>query len=136
MKKLSLLIGTLGGAMAGYLFSNQKLRKDLAEAKDAETAARLLGKHLQQDGKKLAAQAQEFVESDEVQRNWKKAKTYAQDTFDVASKELKKLVRRAEEAASDAAGDTGSRAGKVARKAVRKARSTARRMQTKVRKLL
>ncbi|MFA5272980.1 MAG: hypothetical protein WC353_02350 [Candidatus Peribacter sp.] len=136
MKKLSLLIGTLGGAMAGYLFSNQKLRKDLAGAKDAETAARLLGKHLQQDGKKLAAQAQEFVESEEVQKNLKKAKTYAQDTFEVARKELTKLVNRAEEAASDAAGEAGSSARKVARKAVRKARSTARRMKTKVRKLL
>lgn len=136
MKKLSLLIGTLGGAMAGYLFSNQKLRKDLSEAKDAETAARLLGKHLQQDGKKLAAQAQEFVESDEVQKNWKKAKTFAQEKFEVARKELTKLVSRAEEAASEAAGDAGSAAGKAAKKAVRKAKSTARRMQTKVRKLL
>lgn len=136
MKKLSLLIGTLGGAMAGYLFSNQKLRKDLSEAKDAETAARLLGKHLQQDGRKLAAQAQEFVESDEVRKNWKKAKIYAQDTFDVARKELTKLVSRAEEAAADAAGEAGSSARKVAKKAARKARSTARRMQTKVRKLL
>ena len=136
MKKLSLLIGTLGGAMAGYLFSNQKLRKDLAGAKDAETAARLLGKHLQQDGKKLAAQAQEFVESEEVQKNLKKAKTYAQDTFEVARKELTNLVNRAEKAASDAAGEAGSSARKVARKAVRKARSTARRMKTKVRKLL
>ncbi|MDD4287530.1 MAG: hypothetical protein PHO20_05250 [Candidatus Peribacteraceae bacterium] len=136
MKKLSLLIGTLGGAMAGYLFSNQKLRKDLAGAKDAETAARLLGKHLQQDGKKLAAQAQEFVESDEVQKNWKKAKTYAQESFDVARKELTKLVSRAEEATSDVAGEAGATARKVAKKAVRKAKSTARRMQTKVRKLL
>ncbi|MFH0851415.1 MAG: hypothetical protein V1876_01570 [Candidatus Peregrinibacteria bacterium] len=136
MKKLSLLIGTLGGAMAGYLFSNQKLRKDLAEAKDAETAARLLGKHLQQDGKKLAAQAQEFVGSAEVQKNWKKAKTYAQETFEVARKELTKLVSRAEEAASDAAGEAGTTARKVAKKAARKARSTARRMNTKVRRLL
>ncbi|MDO8468239.1 MAG: hypothetical protein Q7S29_00575 [Candidatus Peribacter sp.] len=136
MKKLSLLIGTLGGAMAGYLFSNQKLRKDLAEAKDAETAARLLGKHLQQDGKKLAAQAQEFVESDEVQKNWKKAKIYAQDTFEVARKELTKLVNRAEEATADAAGEAGSSARKVAKKVARKAKITARRMQTKVRKLL
>ncbi|MDD5041751.1 MAG: hypothetical protein PHX87_04855 [Candidatus Peribacteraceae bacterium] len=136
MKKLSLLIGTLGGAMAGYLFSNQKLRKDLSEAKDAETAARLLGKHLQQDGKKLAQQAQEFVESDEVQKNWKKAKTYAQESFDVARKELTKLVNRAEEAASDAAGEAQSAARKVAKKAARRAKKTAHRMQTKMRKLL
>jgi len=136
MKKLSLLIGTLGGAMAGYLFSNQKLRKELATAKDAETAARLLGRHLQQDGKKLAAQAQEFVESEDVQRNWKKARSYAQEKFDLASRELAKLVKRAEEVAGDAAEDAGSVAGKAASRVVRKARKTARRMQTKVRKLL
>lgn len=136
MKKLSLLIGTLGGAMAGYLFSNQKLRKELAGAKDAETAARLLGKSLQQDGKKLAAQVQEFVESDDVQKNWKKAKTYAKDTFDSARKELTKMVNRAEEAAGDAAAEAGSTASRVARKAARKARSSARKVQTKMRKLL
>ncbi|MFH1444825.1 MAG: hypothetical protein ABIG34_05590 [Candidatus Peregrinibacteria bacterium] len=136
MKKLSLLIGTLGGAMAGYLFSNKKLRKDLAEAKDAETAARLLGKHLQRDGKKIAAQAQEFLESDDVQQNLKKAKIYAQDTLETARKELGKLVNRAEEAASDAAQGAGSTARKVAKKAAGKAKRTARRMKTKVRKLM
>ncbi|OIO55721.1 hypothetical protein AUJ46_00285 [Candidatus Peregrinibacteria bacterium CG1_02_54_53] len=136
MKKLSLLIGTLGGAMAGYLFSNKKLRKDLAEAKDAETAARLLGKHLQRDGKKLAAQAQEFIDSDEVQHNLKKAKSYTQDTFETARKELMKLVNRAEEAASTAAQSANSSARTAAKKAAGKAKRTARRMKTKVRKLL
>lgn len=129
MKKLSLLIGTLGGAMAGYLFSNQKLRKDLSEAKDAETAARLLGKHLQQDGKKLALQAQQFVESAEVQQNLKKAQKYTRETFETARNELMKLVSHTGDAAAGAASTT-------AKKAVRKARGTARRMKTKVRKLL
>ena len=47
MKKLSLLLGTLGGATAGYLFSNKKLRDQLSGAKDAEEAARILGVALQ-----------------------------------------------------------------------------------------
>ena len=34
MRKYSLLLGALGGAMAGYLFSNDKLRKELATAKN------------------------------------------------------------------------------------------------------
>ena len=54
--------------MAGYLFSNKKLRDDLGKAKDAEEAAVILGKHLQKDGKKFAGQVREFVESDEVQK--------------------------------------------------------------------
>ena len=136
MKKLSLLIGTLGGAMAGYLFSNQKLRKDLSEAKDAETAAKLLGKHLQHDGMKLAAQAQEFIGSAEVQRNMKNAKNYAQDAFVTARKELLKLVARAENAAMDATKDARGAVKASANRAVRKARKAAHRMQTKVRRLM
>ena len=136
MKKLSLLIGALGGAMAGYLFSNKKLREELTSAKDAETAARLLGKHLQHDGKKLAAQAQDLIESEDVQRNWKKAKTYAQETFQTARKELTKMGDRAEEVAGDAAKGAGSRARKVTKHAAKRAQSAARRLQTRVRKIL
>ena len=40
MKKISLLLSTLGGAMGGYLLSNKKLREELMKAKDAETAAK------------------------------------------------------------------------------------------------
>lgn len=128
MKKLSLLLGALGGAFAGYLFSNPKLRKDLATVKDAESAARLLGRHLQQDGKKLAVQVQDLMESDEVQKNLKKAKQYAQDTFVTARKELTRLVRRAEDATSDKAAST-------AKRAVRKAKTAVRRVKAKIRSL-
>jgi len=128
MKKLSLLFGALGGAFAGYLFSNTKLRKELATAKDAESAARLLGRHLQQDGKKLAAQVQDLVESDEMQKNLGKAKKYAQDTFATARKELTRLVQRAENASSGAAKST-------AKRAVRKVKTAARRFKAKVRSL-
>ncbi|MDD5751746.1 MAG: hypothetical protein PHS73_04485 [Candidatus Peribacteraceae bacterium] len=128
MKKLSLLFGALGGAFAGYLFSNQKLRQELATAKDAESAAKLLGRHLQQDGKKLAAQVQDLVESDEVQKNIGKAKKYAQDTFVTARKELTRLVRKAEHASAGTAKTT-------ARRAIRKAKTAARRFKAKVRSL-
>jgi gas vesicle protein len=136
MKKLSLLIGALGGAMAGYLFSNKQLRKDLATAKDAETAARLLGKHLQRDGKQLAEQARDFIESEDVQRNWRKAKEYTHETFQTARRELMKLVHRAEDAAGDAASDAGVAAKRAARRAVKTAKRAVRRAQMKVRKLL
>ena len=88
MKKLSLLIGTLGGATAGYLFSNKTLREKIANAKDGEEAAKLLGSALQKDGKKLAKQVQEFIDSDEVQNNVTKAKKFAEKKVSEAKKEL------------------------------------------------
>ncbi|MFA6259106.1 MAG: hypothetical protein WCX29_00675 [Candidatus Peribacteraceae bacterium] len=100
MKRLSLLLGALGGGLAGYLFSNKKLREDLTKAKDPEQAARLLGKHLQQDGKKLAGQVREFIESDEVQKSVDKAKKAAKQTLEDAKKELKKTTERGKKAAS------------------------------------
>ncbi|MEI8230012.1 MAG: hypothetical protein WCG83_02635 [Candidatus Peregrinibacteria bacterium] len=136
MKKLSLLLGTLGGAMAGYLFSNQQLRKDLSSAKNAEAAARILGKHLQQDGKKFAVQVQDFVESDEVQKNLKKAKEYAQEKYQDARKELDKLVHQAEGMAEDTAKKAGKSAKKFAKKAAKGAQKTARRIESKVRKIM
>ncbi len=54
MKKLSFLVGTLGGAMAGYVFSNKKLREQLVNAKDPSAAAKILGKHLSEDGQVVA----------------------------------------------------------------------------------
>ncbi|MFH1670179.1 MAG: hypothetical protein ABIA92_01185 [Patescibacteria group bacterium] len=92
MKKISLLIGALGGATAGYLLSNKKLRDELAKAKDPEAAARLLGKHLQRDGKKLAKHVQEFVESEDVQKNIRKAKSFTKKKVDEAKQEIKELV--------------------------------------------
>lgn len=136
MKKLSLLIGTLGGAMAGYLFSNKKLREDLGNAKDAETAARLLGKHLQHDGMKLAEQAQDFIGSAEVQRNWKKAKDYAQESFVTARKEVLHMVSKAEDAAMDATKDARGAMKSTAARTIKKAKKAVHRMQTTVRKLI
>ncbi|MDD5469458.1 MAG: hypothetical protein PHO92_01515 [Candidatus Peribacteraceae bacterium] len=94
MKKLSLLVGTLGGAFAGYLFSNKKLRDQLANAKDPEAAAKLLGKHLQQDGKRLAGQVREFIGSDEVQKNVEKARKFASQKMKEAKEELDEIVQK------------------------------------------
>mgnify|MGYP003976560979 FL=1 len=154
MKKLSLLLGTLGGATAGYLFSNKKLRDQLTNAKDAEEAARILGKHLQKDGKKLGKQIQEFVESEDVQQNFTKAKKYAKETLDEAQAQLggavdekttkaKKAVKKATKTAGTkakkAVKKTKTKAKKTVKKTSKKAKksanSAARRMKTKVRKL-
>ena len=139
MKKLSLLLGTLGGGLAGYLFSNKELRKQLSDAKDAEQAARLLGKHLQKDGKKLAQQIQEFIESDEVQQNVKRAKEFAKKTMDDARDELESAISSGASDVGKAARSAAKQAKSKAKRAVKQAKNTAktatRRMQTQVRKL-
>jgi len=91
MKKVSLLLGALGGAMAGYLFSNSKLREELAGAKDADAAGKILAKHLQKDGKELGTHVKKFVDSDDVQKNLKKAKAYVNDYATKVKKEMTKI---------------------------------------------
>ncbi len=124
MRKLSLLVGTLGGALAGYIVSNKKLRDQLSNAKDAEAAAMLLGKHLQKDGHKLAKQVREFVESDEVQNNLSKAKKFASAKLQEAKSELNDLVSEGAEKAS-----------KAVKKGSANAFKSARRLKTKTRKV-
>ncbi len=94
MRKFSLLLGTLGGALGGYILSNEKLRKQMAEAKNAEGMAKVLGQHLTKDGKKIAREVKVFVESDEVQKNLHKAKAFASKKLGVAQKELEKYARK------------------------------------------
>jgi len=154
MKKISLLLSTLGGAMSGYLLSNKKLREELMKAKDPEAAARALGKHLQKDGKKIAEQMREFVESEEVQSNITKAKQFTKNKADEAKKELTQLansgkakakagIKSTAAKAKSGAQKTTSRAKTAARKGVTRttakakkaAAKTARRVKAKTRKL-
>ncbi len=93
MKKFSLLLGTLGGAFAGYILSNDKLRAELSKAKDAESAAKMLGSHLSKDGKKIAHEVKKFAESDDVQKNLKKAKVYASKKLAEAQKGVEKMMK-------------------------------------------
>jgi hypothetical protein len=116
MKKLSLLVGTVGGAMAGYLLSNKKLRDELSNAKDAEVAAKLLGKHLQKDGKKLAQQLKEFIDSDEVQSNIKHAKAFATRKMEEAKDEFTSLVNEGAAKGAKAAKKGVTRAKKAVKK--------------------
>lgn len=94
MRKFGLLVGALGGAMAGYVFSNAKLREELADAKDAEAAGKILAKHLQKDGKQLGTHVKQFVQSDDVQKNVKKAKTYAKKYFAEANAQMKEVMKK------------------------------------------
>ncbi len=122
MKKFSLLLGTLGGAMAGYILSNDKLRAELSKAKDPEAAAKLLGTHLSRDGHKIAKEVKSFAESDDVQKNLKKAKTFAQKKLAEAQKSVtammkkggKKAAKTAKTAFKDAKMTTEKKVGKKA----------------------
>jgi len=117
MKKLSLLLGALGGATAGYLFSNKKLREQLSKVKDAEEAAKIFGEHLQRDGRKLGKHIQEFMGSEVVQANVAKAKKYAKEKMEQAKEELK-----------DLAGEGGEAAVKGVSRAKRKVERTVRKL--------
>jgi hypothetical protein len=99
MKKISLLLGAMGGAIAGYLLSNDKLRLELKKAKNPEAAAKLLGKHLQSDGQKIAKEVKEFVESDDVQKNISKVRKFATSKFKEAKQNMKVMVKQGEKQA-------------------------------------
>lgn len=96
MKKLTLLLGAMGGAMAGYVFSNKTLRQELSNAKDAEAAGKILAKHLAKDGKQVGHEVKKFIESDEVQDNLQKAKQYAMDQAKQLQKNAMSLVKQGE----------------------------------------
>ncbi len=119
MRKLSLLIGTLGGAVAGYVFSNSRLRDELADAKNAEDAARILGKHLQRDGKKVGDQVRDFLDSPDVQKNVEKAKAFVQRSIIGMKKEVTRVVKKGESQARRVALKTAKSVQKRAKSAVR-----------------
>jgi len=131
MKRFSLLVGTLGGAMAGYLLHNKKLRDQLANAKDAEEAAKLLGKHLQKDGKKIAKQVQDFVASEDVQKNVGKAKSFAKKKVSEAKVEMDALVCKGSCKAKKAAKKGATKAKKVAKKGAKKAKKAVKKSRRK-----
>lgn len=120
MKKLSLLLGTLGGALAGYVFSNTKLREELSNAKDPETAGKILAKHLQADGKTIGKEVKQFVESDVVQDNMKKAKSYVQKNAKKLQGDLKTMMAGSKKTAKTAATSAVKRAKATAKKAAKK----------------
>ncbi len=100
MRKLALLLGAMGGAMAGYVFSNKGLREELSKAKDAEAAGKVLAKHLAKDGKQVGHEVKKFIDSDEVQDNLTKAKKYAMDQAKELQKNAMALMKEGEKQAT------------------------------------
>ncbi|MDB4979236.1 MAG: hypothetical protein JWM56_1422 [Candidatus Peribacteria bacterium] len=94
MRKVSLLLGTLGGALGAYLLSNKPLRDEMMKAKDGEAAAKALGKHLQKDSKMFVKEVKTFVESDDVQKNLQQAKKYTTEKMNEAKKGVKDMMNK------------------------------------------
>lgn len=92
MKKLTFLLGTLGGAMAGYVFSNKKLRNEMMEAKDSSEAAKILGKHLSTDGQIVAKEVRQLAEQHGLDGRIAEGKQYVQDYYSSAKDEVQKFL--------------------------------------------
>ena len=120
MKKVSLLLGALGGAMAGYVFSNGKLREELANAKDAEAAGKILAKHLSQDGKKVGEEVKRFATSDEVKQNMSKAKKFVAGHAKKIKDDMKSFVKEGKFGMKKAAKSAPAQAKKAPAKATKK----------------
>ncbi len=123
MKKLSFLLGSLGGVMAGYVFSNTKLRTELMKAKDASAAAKILGRHLSSDGQTVAKEVQQFAEQHHMDKHVSDGKKYVQKYYRTAKDEVQKFLSAKVQDAT-----------KVARKAVIKGKKqVARKMKAMAR---
>ncbi len=92
MKKLSFLLGSLGGALAGYVFSNNKLREELMKAKDTTAAAKILGHHLSKDGQTVAKEVQQLAEEHHLDSHIAHGKKYVKNYYDSAKDEVQKFL--------------------------------------------
>jgi hypothetical protein len=117
MKKLTFLLGSLGGAMAGYVFSNKKLRDQLVNAKDASDAAKILGKHLSADGQVVAKEVRQLAEQHGLDDRIADGKQYVQSYYTSAKNDVKQFLSSKTNEATKMA----SKAKKSAVKTVKKA---------------
>lgn len=120
MKKLTYLLTTAGGALAGYLFSNKKLRTDLRNSTTAEGAAKTLGKYLKEDGKKIKKETEDFMNSKEVQSKITSVKKTAQSKVDQAKEQVQKFAtmgkKKVNTVAKNATNSTKKKAASTAKK--------------------
>lgn len=119
MKKLSFLLGTLGGAMAGYVFSNKKLRDQLVNAKDASAAAKILGKHLSEDGQVVAKEVRQLAEEHHLDDKVAEGKKYVQSYYQSAKGEVQKYLGAKVKEATTMATKAKKSAVKKVKKALR-----------------
>lgn len=130
MKKLTFLLGSVGGALAGYVFSNNKLRSELMKAKDASAAAKILGQHLAKDGQTVAKEVQQLAEQHHLDQHIAHGKKYVKEYYDTARDEVQTFlsakVKDATKIAKTAKKHAVKQAGRATKKVVRKVKSMAR----------
>lgn len=102
MKKISFLLGTVGGALAGYVLSNKKLRAELSETKDATEAAKILGKHLSKDGQTVAKEVGELAEQYHLDDRVAEGKSYVAKYYKSAKSEAQKFLKKKVKEATNA----------------------------------
>ncbi len=81
MKKLNLLLGTMGSTAAWYVLSNKKLRTELGKAKGPQETVKILKKYIGRDAEKIGDEVHALIHSDEVQETVTTVKTFAEDKF-------------------------------------------------------
>ncbi len=119
MKKISFLLGSVGGALAGYVFSNNKLRSELMKAKDTTAAAKILGNHLAKDGQAVAKEVQQLAEHHHLDAHIAQGKKYVTKYYNSAKGEVQKFV-------STQVKDATKIAKKAKKQVVKKVKSMAR----------
>ncbi|MSR68053.1 hypothetical protein EXS65_04525 [Candidatus Peribacteria bacterium] len=130
MKKLSFLLGSVGGALAGYVFSNNKLRSEMMKAKDTTAAAKILGSHLAKDGQTVAKEVQQLAEQHHLDQHIAHGKKYVKDYYDTAKDEVQTFlsakVKDATKAAKFAKKEVVKKAEKTTKKVMKKVKSMTR----------
>lgn len=118
MKKLSFLLGSLGGALAGYVFSNKKLREQMVKAKDSKEAAKILGKHLSADGQVVAKEVRQLANEHNLDDRIADGKKYVEEYYSSAKGEVQKFIGAKVKQATKAATSAKKQAVKKVKKAM------------------
>ena len=116
MKKLTFLLGSLGGALAGYVFSNSKLRKEMMEADDPTVAAKILGRHLASDGQVVAKEVKHFAQQHHLDDKVAEGKKYVAKYYESAKGEVGKFITSKVGMAQKSAKKVGKKVMKKAKK--------------------
>jgi len=94
MKKLNLLVGTIGTTAAWYILSNKKLRTELGQAEGPEETIKILKRYIGRDAEKIGKEVYEFFQSEELKEKLDDAKTFAEEKLTDAKTGLSGLLAK------------------------------------------
>ena len=94
MKKLALLLGTVGSTAAWYILSNKKIRTELGKAKGPQETIDILKKYIGKDAEKIGKEVYELIHSEELQEKLTSAKGFAAEKFSEAKTGFGGLLAR------------------------------------------